>query len=329
MGPAEKIGPILKLLDEHYGEAHCTLDFTNPLELLVATVLSAQCTDVRVNQVTPALFRQYPTAAHYANADLTDLEQAIYTTGFYRQKARSLKALCQDLVTKFGGQVPASLDDLVKLPGIGRKTANVILGNAFGIPGVVVDTHISRVAQRLGLTRQKDPVKIEFDLMPLVPKERWVKFSHQLIAHGRRICPPKNPTVPTAPCCPIVITGPGLWAGQLDTPIDSWHKTENRGRSETMQRQRRLKLAAVLMAMAMAAGCAATLLMGVGGLTALGTYKWVEGTMEKDYPRPMQETFNATMEAAKRLNLKISSESVHPLGVQDPGVDPGRHQCQG
>ncbi|MBU4447010.1 MAG: endonuclease III, partial [Proteobacteria bacterium] len=127
MDPAEKIGPILKLLEEHYGDAHVTLDFTNPLELLVATVLSAQCTDVRVNQVTPAIFSKYPTAAHYADADLTDLEQAIYTTGFYRQKAKSLKALCRDLVAKFGGQVPASLDDLVKLPGIGRKTANVIL----------------------------------------------------------------------------------------------------------------------------------------------------------------------------------------------------------
>ena len=145
---------------------------------------------------------QYPTAAHYADADLTDLEQAIYTTGFYRQKAKSLKALCQALVSKFGGQVPASLDDLVKLPGIGRKTANVILGNAFGIPGVVVDTHIGRVAQRLGLTHQKDPVKIEFDLMPLVPRERWVKFSHQLIAHGRRICSAKKPDCPHCPLLP-------------------------------------------------------------------------------------------------------------------------------
>jgi len=202
MEPAEQIGPILKLLDEHYGEAHCTLDFTNPLELLVATVLSAQCTDVRVNQVTPGLFKKYPTAAHYARADLTDLEQAIYTTGFYRQKAKSLKALCQILVAEFGGQVPASLNDLVKLPGIGRKTANVILGNAFGIPGLVVDTHMSRVAQRLGLTRQKDPVKIEFDLMPLVPKERWVKFSHQMIGHGRRTCSAKNPDCPHCPLRP-------------------------------------------------------------------------------------------------------------------------------
>jgi endonuclease III len=202
MEPAGKIGPILKLLDEFYGEAHCTLDFRDPLELLVATVLSAQCTDVRVNQVTPVLFRTYPTAAHYARADLTDLEQAIYTTGFYRQKAKSIKALCGVLVEQFGGQVPASLDDLVKLPGIGRKTANVILGNAFGIPGLVVDTHMGRVAQRLGLTRQQDPVKIEFDLMPLVPRERWVKFSHQMIGHGRQTCSAKKPDCPHCPLLP-------------------------------------------------------------------------------------------------------------------------------
>jgi endonuclease-3 len=202
MEPAKKIGPILKLLDGHYPEAHVTLDFTNPLELLVATVLSAQCTDVRVNQVTPAIFKNYPSAVAYAGAPLEDLEQAIYTTGFYRQKAKSIKAICQALVTQFGGQVPASLDDLVKLPGIGRKTANVILGNAFGIPGLVVDTHMSRVSQRLGLTNHKDPVKIEFDLMPLVPQERWVKFSHQMIWHGRQICTAKKPDCPHCPLLP-------------------------------------------------------------------------------------------------------------------------------
>jgi len=205
---ADKIGPILKLLDQHYADAHVTLDFTNPLELLVATVLSAQCTDVRVNQVTPAIFQRYPTAAHYADAPLQDLEQAIYTTGFYRQKAKSIKALCRALVEKFGGRVPDSLDDLVKLPGIGRKTANVILGNAFGIPGLVVDTHMGRVAQRLGLTRQKDPVKIEFDLMPLVPQNRWIKFSHQMIWHGRRICSAKKPDCPSCPLLAYCDYGP-------------------------------------------------------------------------------------------------------------------------
>jgi endonuclease-3 len=202
MDPAEKIGPILKLLDEHYRDAHVTLDFTNPLQLLVATVLSAQCTDVRVNQVTPAIFKKYPTAADYADAPLEELEQAIYTTGFYHQKAKSIKAICQALVAQFDGRVPAALDDLVKLPGIGRKTANVILGNAYSTPGIVVDTHMGRVSQRLGLTRQQDPVKIEFDLMPLVPKERWVKFSHQMIWHGRQICTAKKPDCPRCPLLP-------------------------------------------------------------------------------------------------------------------------------
>jgi endonuclease-3 len=202
MEPAQKIGPILELLDENFPHAHVTLNFSNPLELLVATVLSAQCTDVRVNQVTPAIFQQYPTAAAYANAPLEELEKAIYTTGFYRQKAKSIQAICQALVRQFDGQVPASLEELVKLPGIGRKTANVILGNAYGIPGLVVDTHMGRVAQRLGLTREKDPVKIEFDLMPLVPQERWVKFSHQMIWHGRQTCTAKKPDCPHCPLLP-------------------------------------------------------------------------------------------------------------------------------
>jgi len=192
-GPAEKVGLILEILEKHYPTAHCTLDFTNPLELLVATVLSAQCTDARVNQVTPALFRKYPSAAHYAQAPLAELERDIYATGFYRQKAKSIKAICQVLVENYGGQVPDSMSELVKLPGIGRKTANVILGNAFGTPGIMVDTHLGRVAQRLGLTRQRDPVKIEFDLMELVPEERWTKFSHQMIWHGRQVCTARNP----------------------------------------------------------------------------------------------------------------------------------------
>jgi endonuclease-3 len=202
MRVAEKVGPILELLARYYPKAHCTLDFTNPLELLVATVLSAQCTDVRVNQVTPALFRQYPTAAHYAQAPLPELEKAIYATGFFRQKAKSLQGICQALVKDYSGQVPGSLDELVKLPGIGRKTANVILGNAFGIPSIVVDTHLGRVAQRLGLTSAKDPVKIEFALMPLVPQDRWVKFSHQMIWHGREICVARKPKCPQCPLLP-------------------------------------------------------------------------------------------------------------------------------
>jgi endonuclease III len=202
MTPAEKIGPILALLERHYPDAHVTLDFTNPLEMLVATVLSAQCTDVRVNQVTPALFAKYRTAADYARAPLPELEEMIRSTGFFHNKAKSIKGLCQKLVESYGGEVPASLEELVKLPGIGRKTANVVLGNAFGIPGIFVDTHLGRVSQRLGLTRQKDPVKIEFDLMPLVPKERWVKFSHQMIAHGRQICAARNPKCSICPLLP-------------------------------------------------------------------------------------------------------------------------------
>jgi endonuclease-3 len=202
MQPTEKIGPILKLLNEHYPDADVTLDFKNPLELVVATVLSAQCTDVRVNQVTPAVFQKYPTAKDYAQAPLTELEEAIRPTGFFRNKAKSIKGICQALGENYGGEVPASLEELVKLPGIGRKTANVILGNAFGIPGIFVDTHLGRVSQRLGLTANSDPVKIEFDLMPLVPREKWVKFSHQMIWHGRAICSARNPKCPKCPLLP-------------------------------------------------------------------------------------------------------------------------------
>jgi endonuclease III len=191
-----KAQAILKLLAEQYPQAHCTLDFANPLQLLVATVLSAQCTDERVNLVTPAVFKKYPTAADYAAAPLIDLEEAFHSTGFFRQKAKSIQQICQTLVEKFAGQIPASLEELVKLPGIGRKTANVILGNAFHIPGVVVDTHVGRISQRLGLTSNKDPVKIEFDLMELVPRTQWTIFSHQLIVHGRKICTAKKPKCP-------------------------------------------------------------------------------------------------------------------------------------
>jgi endonuclease-3 len=213
MTPAEKIGPILALLDRHYPEAHVTLDFTNPLEMLVATVLSAQCTDVRVNQVTPALFAKYHSAADYARAPLAELEEMIRPTGFFHNKAKSIKGLCQKLVESYNGEVPASLEELVKLPGIGRKTANVVLGNAFGIPGIFVDTHLGRVSQRLGLTQQKDPVKIEFDLMPLVPKEHWVKFSHKMIQHGRQICHARNPQCPICPLLPYCDFGQKDQAG--------------------------------------------------------------------------------------------------------------------
>jgi len=200
---SEKIAFILERLEESYPEAHCTLDFTNPLELLVATVLSAQCTDERVNQVTPAVFAKYRHPRDYAAAPLEGLEEAFHSTGFFRQKAKSIKAICQALAERFGGEVPPRLEDLVQLPGIGRKTANVILGNAYNIPGIVVDTHLGRVAQRLGLTRQKDPVKIEFDLMPLMPAERWTQFSHQMIWHGRAVCMARKPRCPVCTLLPV------------------------------------------------------------------------------------------------------------------------------
>lgn len=190
---------VLDILEETYPDAKCSLDFTSPLELLVATVLSAQCTDERVNQVTKSLFSKYRSARDYAGAPLHELEEDIRSTGFFRNKAKSLKSCGISLVDRFRGQVPKTLAELVTLPGIGRKTANVILGAAFDTPGIVVDTHVSRVVQRLGLTRHQDPVKIEFDLMELIPRERWTRFSHELIWHGRQVCTARNPKCPRCP----------------------------------------------------------------------------------------------------------------------------------
>jgi endonuclease III len=201
---AEKVGPILALLDELYPDAECSLEYTDPLQLMVSTILSAQCTDERVNMVTPELFRKYPSVEALAEASIEELEEAVRSTGFYRNKAKNIKAACGVLVERHGGKVPADLDALVELPGVGRKTANVILGNAYGIPGIVVDTHVARVSERLGLTRKKDPEKIEQDLMVLIPEERWVKFCHQLIQHGRKLCQarkPKSEICPLRPYC--------------------------------------------------------------------------------------------------------------------------------
>ena len=193
------IPAILRILDQTYPEAKCSLDFKNPLELLVATVLSAQCTDERVNQVTKSLFNKYRSAADYASAPLEELEDDIRSTGFFRNKAKSLKNCGVALLEQHQGEVPASLGQLVNLPGIGRKTANVILGTAFKIPGIVVDTHVGRITQRMGLTREQDPVKIEFDLMEIIPKDKWTTFSHQLIHHGRKICTARKPKCPKCP----------------------------------------------------------------------------------------------------------------------------------
>jgi endonuclease-3 len=184
---------INRELGRIYPDAHCELDFTTPLELAVATILSAQCTDARVNLVTPALFRRYPTAKDYASADRAELERMIKSTGFFRNKTTSLIGLGQALVERHGGEVPGRLDDLVRLPGIGRKTANVILGNAFGVPGLTVDTHFGRLVRRLDWTQETDPVKVEFAVMDLIPKKDWTILSHRLIWHGRRCCYARKP----------------------------------------------------------------------------------------------------------------------------------------
>lgn len=197
--PVEKVQAVVSLLDKHYPKAGCTLDFQNPLQLLVATILSAQCTDERVNKVTPGLFAKYPDADAFADASLEELEADIKSTGFYRNKAKSIQGCCQAIREGFQGQVPADLDALVGLPGIGRKTANVVLGNAYGFPAVTVDTHVGRVAQRLGLTSHKDAVKIEKALMAILPEERWLLFSHQLILHGRTVCHSRKPLCPECP----------------------------------------------------------------------------------------------------------------------------------
>jgi|KBSSwiStaDraftv2_1062776.scaffolds.fasta_scaffold04639_6 endonuclease-3 len=200
-----RVRAVIEQLQELYPDARCALDFRTPLELLVATILSAQCTDERVNKVTPALFATYPDAAAFAAADPAALEKAIHSTGFFRNKAKSIREASADIVAKHGGQVPRTLEDLTALRGVGRKTANVVLGNAYGVPGVVVDTHVTRLSHRLGLTNETDPVKIEFALMPLVPRELWTLFSHWLILHGRAVCNARKPLCsqcPLAPHCP-------------------------------------------------------------------------------------------------------------------------------
>jgi endonuclease III len=185
---------IIAALNKAYPDAHCELVHQNPLELLIATILSAQCTDKRVNMVTEKLFMKYRSADNFANADISELENDIRTTGFYKNKARNIKAACSDIVRNHGGQVPKSMEELLELGGVGRKTANVVLGNAFGINvGVVVDTHVARLSHRLAMTRLRAPEKIELDLMQLVPQNQWALFSHLLIWHGRRRCFARKP----------------------------------------------------------------------------------------------------------------------------------------
>jgi endonuclease-3 len=190
----KRVAQLIEVLPQVYPGAHCELDYNNPLQLLIATILSAQCTDKRVNSVTPGLFKKYRAAADYAKAPVAELEQAIKPTGFFRNKTKSIRAATSAIAEKFKGRVPDSMEKLRELPGVGRKTANVVLGNAFGKnEGIVVDTHVARLSQRLGLTKEKDPAKIEQELMKLVPREHWTNWSHWLIWHGRRRCFARKP----------------------------------------------------------------------------------------------------------------------------------------
>jgi endonuclease-3 len=202
-----RMGEILKILKREYPEAKCSLDYRNPFELMIATVLSAQCTDERVNKTTPELFKKFPTPRAMAKAKLKDIEKLIQSCGFFRTKALSLKSASNDLVTLHGGEVPKNLDDLVQLRGVGRKTANVVLGNAYGIAGLVVDTHVGRLSRRLGFTTETDPEKVETRMMKIVPEDDWTLFSHLLIHHGRAICTAKRALCeecPLARYCPKI-----------------------------------------------------------------------------------------------------------------------------
>ena len=191
---SKRIGPLIALLHEAYPDAECALHHKNAFELLVATILSAQCTDERVNKVTPALFARFPTPAAMAEADLAELEELVRSTGFYRNKAKNIRGAARRIVEAYDGEVPQAMDDLLTLPGVARKTANVVRGVCFALAdGVVVDTHVKRLSQRLGLTKQTTPEKIERDLMKLTPKEEWINLSHLLIFHGRQICDARKP----------------------------------------------------------------------------------------------------------------------------------------
>lgn len=216
LGRTRRARRIDRALVDVYPDAHCELDFTNPLELSVATILSAQCTDARVNLTTPALFARYRTAADYAGADRTQLEQMIKSTGFFRNKATSLIGLGQALVERYDGDVPGRLEDLVSLPGFGRKTANVVLGNAFGVPGITVDTHLGRLARRWNWTEHEDPVKVEAQIAELIPRQNWTAMSHRVIWHGRRICHARKPA---CGACAIAALCPAYGKGPVDPQV--------------------------------------------------------------------------------------------------------------
>lgn len=199
---------IIGTLKREFPEAKIALDFRNALELLVATILSAQCTDARVNMVTPELFKKYRTARDYVDASDEELIELIRSTGFYNNKTKNIKAACESIVNDFGGEIPRTMDELTTLAGVGRKTANCLLGNVFGVPGIVVDTHMIRLSRRMGFTTQKDPVKIEFDLMELIPRDEWTLFSHLITSHGRTWCSARKPLCdecPVADDCPQLL----------------------------------------------------------------------------------------------------------------------------
>ncbi len=201
----QRVLEIIAVFDKVYGDADCTLDYNSALQLLIATQLAAQCTDARVNMVTPALFERYKTVEDFAVADPAELSEYIRSTGFFRNKTKNIIACCQKLISDFGGEVPQTMEELLTLPGVGRKTANLVLGDVFGIPGIVVDTHATRLSNRMGLTTNKDPYKIELDLLKIVPSEKQSHFCHCLVFHGREFCDARKPgcgECPVAHLCP-------------------------------------------------------------------------------------------------------------------------------
>jgi len=204
---------IYRILSKNYPNVRCELDYKNPYQLLVATVLSAQCTDKRVNQTTPALFKKYNSIKKMAAADLKDLQRLVKSTGFYRAKARNIKMLSQKILTEFNGKVPSDIEDLVTLPGVGRKTANVVLGHGFNIPGITVDTHFGRLSRRFGWSDKKDPVKVEFEVGKLIPEKEWTNLSQRLIWHGRRVCHSRKPA---CGACVLAKLCPAYGIGEMD-----------------------------------------------------------------------------------------------------------------
>jgi endonuclease-3 len=204
---------IYRQLTKSYPNVRCELDYNSAFQLLVATVLSAQCTDKRVNQTTPALFKKYPNPKKMAKADLKDIQRLVKSTGFYRAKAKNIKDLSNKIMEEFGGDMPSNLDDLITLPGVGRKTANVVLGHAFGIPGITVDTHFGRLSRRFGWSKQSNPVKVEFEVGELIPEKEWTNLSQRMIWHGRRVCHARKPA---CGACPLAKLCPSYGIGEID-----------------------------------------------------------------------------------------------------------------